>query len=77
MSRRADEHIPHVILEAAQAAGQDAPLYYAGRSNGHEKKPVTPSAHEVVLEARRRAGIVGEPAMPKFGPVVPDPFAGS
>jgi len=36
MSKRASEWIPQNILEAARRAGLNAPLWYVGRTNGHE-----------------------------------------
>jgi hypothetical protein len=75
MSRRARDYIPAEILDAAKQAGQPAPLWYAGRTNGHERKTVTPSAHDVVLEGRKRGGVHAEPELPPLGPPEPDPFA--
>jgi hypothetical protein len=75
MSRRPKDLIPHEILNAAKQAGEPTPLWYAGRTNGHEAKPVEPSAHDVILEGRREAGVHEEPELPPLGPPVADPFA--
>jgi hypothetical protein len=36
MARRASEWIPHNIRAAARRSGLSLPLWYVGRSNGHE-----------------------------------------
>jgi hypothetical protein len=56
MSKRADEHIPADILRAAERAGLDAPLWYVGRSNGHETKRLKFGLGKVVEDAYRKAG---------------------
>lgn len=51
MSKSAEDYIPHDIQTAGHSAGQDVPLWYVGRANGHRQK--TPSA--TLTEAVERA----------------------
>jgi hypothetical protein len=76
MSRRADRHIPHDILEAAKAAGLSTPVWYVGRSNGHEDQPITKGVHDIVIEARQREGLAEHdvPDVDTSPPVQPDRF---
>lgn len=56
MSRRAEEHIPADILSAAKRAGLKTPLWYVGRSNGHESSELEHSLDEVIEAPYRAAG---------------------
>jgi hypothetical protein len=55
MAKRARDTIPHDILQAAEAAGLGAPLWYVGRTNGHKPKPDEPRADDLMREARAEA----------------------
>jgi hypothetical protein len=70
MSRRAEDHIPADVLAAAKRAGLKTPLWYAGRSNGHEHQKLDRSLDEVVSEAYKEAG-QREPWVPL--PRIPEP----
>ncbi|MGC1176570.1 MAG: hypothetical protein WA843_00720, partial [Candidatus Saccharimonadales bacterium] len=69
MNRRIRETIPERVIEAAAGVGQKPPLFYAGIHRGRGGKGLT--AHEVILEGRRRAGIEGDPDLPPLGPPLP------
>lgn len=56
MGRAAKEHIPADVLRAAKRAGLDTPLWYVGRSNGHEGKQLDRDLDDVVDEAYEKAG---------------------
>ncbi len=56
MSKRAEEHIPADILYAAKRAGLKTPLWYAGRSNGHEDKELEQDLDEVIAAPYVRSG---------------------
>ena len=69
---RAERHIPERLLEAGKAAGQRPPLWYAGPRNGDIDVPET--LEEIVMSARKEAGIEGEVTLPPLGPQLPDPY---
>lgn len=56
MSRRAEEHIPADVLYAAKRAGLKTPLWYAGRSNGHEGKKLEKSLDEMLAAPYVKSG---------------------
>ena len=56
MSRKAEEHIPADVLYAAKRAGLKTPLWYAGRSNGHENKSLKDSLDEMLAAPYRESG---------------------
>lgn len=56
MSRQAEEHIPADVLYAAKRAGLKTPLWYAGRSNGHEGKKLEQSLDEMLEAPYRDSG---------------------
>jgi hypothetical protein len=56
MSRQAEEHIPADVLYAAKGAGLKTPLWYAGRSNGHEGKQLEQTLDEMIEAPYREAG---------------------
>lgn len=64
MGRSAEQHIPADVLAAAKRAGLDAPLWYVGRSNGHEGKHLDQTLDEVV-EAANEAAEQDPPAGPE------------
>jgi hypothetical protein len=72
MARPAEEHIPADVLAAAKRAGVEPPLWYVGRSNGHEGLSLDRSFDEVVEAARghRNDGRI-------LGARDPDPSSGS
>lgn len=55
MAKRARDTIPHDILRAAEAAGLGAPLWYVGRTNGHQPEPGEPGADDLMRKARAEA----------------------
>jgi hypothetical protein len=63
MAKRAKDTIPHDILEAAEAAGIGTPLWYVGRTNGHDPKPGDLSAGDLMRQARHDAGQPQPPAI--------------
>lgn len=56
MSKRAEEHIPADVLYAAKRAGLKTPLWYAGRSNGHEDKKLDQTLDEMIEAPYVKAG---------------------
>lgn len=64
MGRSADQHIPADVLAAAKRAGLDTPLWYVGRSNGHEGKRLDRTLDEVVEDANREAGETAPDSVP-------------
>lgn len=56
MSRQAEEHIPGDVLYAAKRAGLKTPLWYAGRSNGHEGKKLEKTLDEMIEAPYHESG---------------------
>jgi hypothetical protein len=77
MRRKVKEVIPKDVLEAAEAVGLKSPLWYIGRRacSGADVRPIR-TVEEIVMEARKEAGIEGDLPWPKIGPPLPDPFEG-
>jgi hypothetical protein len=57
MTKRAEDFIPSDIQKAAKAAGLDAPLWYVGRSNGHENKKLSGDLGTAVDKQRKAKGL--------------------
>lgn len=55
MARSAEEHIPADVLAAARRGGLEDPLWYVGRSNGHENLEVELSIDDEVRLAEAKA----------------------
>jgi hypothetical protein len=51
MARPAEEHIPADVMAAARRGGLEDPIWYVGRSNGHEGIQVEQSLDELVRQA--------------------------
>ena len=54
MAKRASEWIPHNILVAARRAGLSTPLWYVGRSNGHEDHDRQKTFEDLVSDAKQK-----------------------
>lgn len=61
MGRSAEQHIPADVLAAAKRAGLDTPLWYVGRSNGHEGKHLDRTLDDVVQDANKEAEATSVP----------------
>ena len=74
MKEKPAEAIPADVLAAAAAAGLGTPDWYVGRRGGTLR--TEPSTHEIVMDARRQAGITEElPLIDELPPLQPDPYA--
>lgn len=56
MSKSAEDYIPHEIQRAGKVANQTLPIWYVGRSNGHENKQPKTGIKAIVVNARKAAG---------------------
>jgi hypothetical protein len=61
MAKRAEDFIPSDIQKAAEAAGLDSPLWYIGRSNGHENKKLVGDLGTAVDKQRADQGLQPAP----------------